>query len=125
MLNSVKLLGKITKEPKVIETKNGKQFVALEMSVRKPFKNHDGRYDKDYIDIITWNNISSFLLNDMKKNDSILVRGRVNTYTQEENGINIKKQNILASKISLVSKNRSKENEIPNEINQDNLELEK
>jgi len=125
MLNSVKLLGKITKEPKVIETKNGKQFISLEMSTRKPYKNHNGRYDRDFIDVVTWNTVSPFLLNDMKKNDTILIKGRVNTYTREENGVNIKKQNILATKISLVSKNQSRENEINNELNQDNIELDK
>ena len=49
MLNQVVLVGRLTDNPTVIETENGKKYTAINLAVQRAFKNSDGIYESDFI----------------------------------------------------------------------------
>ena len=49
MLNQVVLVGRLTDNPTVIETENGKKYTAINLAVQRAFKNSDGIYESDFM----------------------------------------------------------------------------
>ena len=47
MLNQVVLIGRLTHDPVMKETKEGKKFCESTISVRRSFKNKEGKYETD------------------------------------------------------------------------------
>ena len=45
MLNQVVLVGRLTKDPEVVNTESGKKVSYINLAVQRPFKNTDGIYE--------------------------------------------------------------------------------
>ena len=110
MLNQVVLVGRLTKNPEIIETESGKKMTYINIAVQRPFKNVDGIYETDFISCVLWNNIAENAVEYTKTGDVIGVKGRVQTdkYEDEERNMNYVTE-IIAEKITFLSS--SKQNE--------------
>ena len=51
----------------------------LTLAISRPFKNEDGEYKSDYVDVTIWNNIAEQVQEYCHKGDVIGVRGRLET----------------------------------------------
>ena len=58
MLNQLVVVGRLTKNPEVIEIENGKRVSNIAIAVPRNFKNEKGEYDTDFIEVTMWNNIA-------------------------------------------------------------------
>ena len=90
MLNQVLLVGRLTRDPEVIETENDKKVSNLTVAITRPYKSADGVYDADFIE----------------------VRGRIQSDSYEKDGERKFSTRVLAEKISFLQ-SRAKEEPEP------------
>ena len=55
MLNQVVLVGRLTKDPEVRELEDGKKVSSITLAVQRTYKNEEGVYEADFINIDLWN----------------------------------------------------------------------
>ena len=102
MLNQAILVGRLAEDPKVITNENGKKFSNITIGVPRNFKNEDGVYETDFIEITLWNGIAENTAQYCKKGDIVGVKGRL-----ERLGVELR---VVADKITFLSSNKG-ENE--------------
>lgn len=104
MLNQAVLVGRLTSDLELQEKENGKQLVTLTLAVPRSYKNEEGSYDTDFIDVVLWNAIASNTAEYCRKGDMIGIKGRIQTSTYElEDGSKRKVTEIIAEKVTFLS----------------------
>ena len=63
MVNMVMLVGRLTKDPEMVETENGTKVSRVTLAINRMFKNSDGVYQTDYVDCVLWNNFAKNVSN--------------------------------------------------------------
>ena len=107
MLNQVVLVGRLTKDPELINTDSGKQKVIITLAVNRPFKNVDGIYETDFIKCILWNGIATNTTEYCRKGDVIGLKGRLQTSSYDnEEGKKIYNTDVIAERISFINSNK-------------------
>ena len=95
-MNLVCLIGRLTKDPELKTTQNGKSVVTFSLAV-------DGFKDTDFIDCVAWNATAENLAKFKKKGEQIALTGRITTRSYEDrNGNKRKAVEIVADKVSFV-----------------------
>lgn len=92
MLNTLTLVGRI-KELGIIEEK-GIARGLFKLAVQRPFKNIEGEYDYDNIEVTCYGNIATSMLEHCQKNDLTGVKGRLQ---------------VIADKVTFLSRKKEKE----------------
>ena len=108
ILNQVVLVGRIVKDPELHEAENGNKLTYITIAVPRPFKNVNGEYDTDFISCSVWKGVAENVCEYCKKGDLVGVRGRIETYKDEENH---QVMDIVADKITFLQTGKSKEAE--------------
>ena len=104
MLNQAVLVGRLTSDLELQEKENGKQLVTLTLAVPRSYKNEEGSYATDFIDVVPWNAIASNTAEYCRKGDMIGIKGRIQTSTYElEDGSKRKVTEIIAEKVTFLS----------------------
>lgn len=85
MINSITLVGRLTKDVDLRYTQSGKAVGNFTLAVNRPFKNQSGEYDADFINAVSWGKQAENLANYMKKGSQIGITGRVQTRNYENN----------------------------------------
>lgn len=111
MINQVLLVGRLTRDPEVIETENEKKVSNVTVAITRPYKNADGIYDADFIEVTLWNGIAENTAEYCKKGDVIAVRGRIQTDSYEKDGEKNFSTRVLAEKISFLQSREKAEPE--------------
>lgn len=104
MLNQIILVGRLTKNPEVILHENNKKRAAIDLAVQRGYKNQDGIYEADFIRCILWNGIAEHTSEYCKKGDLVGVKGRIQTRSYESDGQVKYLTEIIAEKVSFLSK---------------------
>ena len=86
MLNSVILIGRLTKEVELKYTPNGKAVANFTLAVDRPFKNQAGEKEADFIPIVVWGKAAENTAQYMGKGSQVAIDGRmqVRTYDDKE-----------------------------------------
>ena len=104
MLNHVVVAGRLTSDPVVEETENGKKVSSITVAVPRSYKNVDGTYDTDFIRCTLWEGIAENTCEYCKKGDIVGVKGRIQTSSYEtEDGNKKYAMEVVAEKISFLS----------------------
>ena len=103
MLNQVVLVGRLTKDPEVIESENGKKRTYIIVAVNRSFKNVNGEYETDFIKCILWNSVAENTCEYCKKGDVIGVKGRLQTSNYEKDGEIKYVLEVIAEKVTFLS----------------------
>lgn len=82
MLNRVILIGRLTRDPELRYTPNGKAVCNFTLAINRKFK----REETDFIDIVVWNQMAENCANYLGKGRLAAVEGRlqVRTYENQE-----------------------------------------
>ena len=117
MINMVMLVGRLVKDPEIIERDNGNKVSRVTLAVNRRFKGPDGVYHTDFIDCVLWNNFAKNVNDYCSKGDLIGVRGRLQVDTYEKDGIKRKVCDVIAEGITFLSsmKNREEKEELKEE----------
>ena len=102
-MNQVVLVGRMTSNPNVIETENGKKYTVINLAVQRAFKNQDGIYETDFINCKLWQGVAKSTSEYCNKGDLIGIKGRVETYNYDtENGRRYITE-VVADKVTFLS----------------------
>jgi single-strand DNA-binding protein len=116
MLNQIILVGRLTKD--VEKTKIGdKNFAKINLAVNRNYKNSEGIYETDFIEVELWNAIADSTAEYCRKGDLIGIKGRLETETYEaEDGTTKRKTVIRAEKVTFLSSQPKPERRIENGV---------
>lgn len=86
-MNSIVLLGRMTKDAEVRYTSTGKVVASFSLAVDRPYTGTDGKREADFIDCSIWGKNAEILGNSVHKGQRVLVEGRlqIRPYT-DKNG---------------------------------------
>ncbi|MDD4188340.1 MAG: single-stranded DNA-binding protein [Bacilli bacterium] len=114
MYNSVYLIGRLTANPELAASKNGKKVMSINLAVQRSYKNSDGIYEADFIRCVLWEGIASRTAEFCHKGDLVGVRGQLRTSTYEtEEGEKKFKMEVVVEKISFLSTSNTSEEQNP------------
>lgn len=84
-MNRIDLLGNLTKDVEL--TKAGEVSLArFTLAVNRPYKNKEGKYDADFIQLKAWREQAETIAKYAKKGDKLRIEGRIETSTYEKDG---------------------------------------
>lgn len=81
MLNRIVLIGRLTKDPELRYTPNGKAVAGFTLAVDRPFKNKQGERETDFINIVVWGSQAENCANYLSKGKLAAVDGRLQIRT--------------------------------------------
>lgn len=112
MLNQVVLVGRLTKNPEVIQTDSGPKRSIINIAVSRSFKNSAGLYESDFFNCILWNGIAENTCEYCKKGDIVGVKGRLQSSEyDDENGKRHFVTEVIAEKVTFLSSKTKEEEE--------------
>lgn len=77
MLNSVILIGRLTRDPELRYTGSGVAVVRFTLAVDRPFTDQQGERQADFIDIVAWRRLAETVSNHLQKGRLVAVNGRL------------------------------------------------
>ncbi|CAB1241957.1 single-stranded DNA-binding protein [Clostridium sp. MT-14] len=88
MLNSVTLIGRLTKDAEIIKMENNvRSVIKFVLAVNKDFVNSSGEREADFIPISYWTNKGEKLYPYLKKGRLLGVNGRISTKNYVKDGV--------------------------------------
>ncbi|KNZ70315.1 single-strand binding protein [Thermincola ferriacetica] len=75
MLNRIILIGRLTKDPELRYTPNGKAVAGFTLAVDRPYKNQQGERETDFINIVVWGKQAENCANYLSKGKLAAVDG--------------------------------------------------
>lgn len=81
MINSVTLVGRLTKDPELKYTQNGVAVTRFTLAVNRTFSNQNGEREADFPNVVAYRKAAENSANYLKKGSLAGVVGRINTYS--------------------------------------------
>ncbi len=101
MLNNVVLVGRLTKNPEIMENQDGSKFAIITLAIPRSYKNENGEYDTDFVDCSLWKAIADQTCEYCKKGDIVGVKGRI------QNLSDTAQLQIVAEKVTFLSSKKA------------------
>lgn len=111
MMNQVVMVGRLTKDPEVIETENGNKVSNIAIAVPRNYKNEEGVYETDFIEVTMWNGIAENTASYCHKGDIVGVKGRIQVDSYEKDGEKKTVQKVIAERLTFLSSKSKSEPE--------------
>lgn len=110
MLNSVILMGRLTRAPELRHTGTGKAVASFTLAVDRDF----GDRQTDFIDCVAWGGTAEFTARNIGKGQRVAVSGRlqIREWTDKE-GNNRRAAEVIVSNIYFADSKQSGTSEIP------------
>ena len=109
MLNSLILVGRLTKAIDIKETESGKKVGTLSLAVPRSFKNMDGVYETDFINCTLWEEKAKLTKEYCTVGDIVGVKGRLQSNIIKTDEGSRYFLEVVADKVTFLS-NKKKEN---------------
>lgn len=116
MMNQFVTVGRMVNNPEIKDLENGNKVSSIVLAVQRPYKNAEGEYDTDFLDITIWNGIAKSTCDYCKKGDLVGVKGRIQNNNYEVDGKTMHKNEMIAEKITFLSSNKEKTQESDNDL---------
>lgn len=97
-MNNIFIVGRLTREPNVVETETGKKVTKITLAVSRSYKNVDGIYETDFIPVILWQDLGNNVVEYCRKGDLLGIKGRL----QNNDAGNVE---VVADKVTFLSSN--------------------
>ena len=108
MLNQSIIIGRIVKNPELLETDSGKKYTNITLAVSRNYKNIDGEYETDFIPCKLWQGIAENTVTYCKVGDLIGIKGRLETDSYEKEEKIYYVMNLVAEKVTFLSSGTKK-----------------
>ena len=113
MSNQLTVVGRLVEKPTLTKLEDGKEVCRLTLAVPRSYKNEEGIYETDFLDIVLWNAIVRNTVEYCEKGDLVGIKGRVQTRQYEtEDGSKHKITELVADKVSILISNTKEISEI-------------
>ena len=108
-MNKVILIGNICHNIEIRYTANNIAVLQNSIAVRNDFKNANGEYESEFINIVVWRQTAEFLSKYASKGSKVLVEGRLtNRSYEKQDGTKGYVTEVVAEKVELLG-NRKEE----------------
>ena len=97
MLNQVTLVGKLTNKP-ILEERGDKVYSKITLATPRSYKNINGEYDTDFIDVVLFNKIAQSCVEYCEQGDIIGLRGSLQRLKNKDLEVHAEKITFLSSK---------------------------
>mgnify|MGYP001020164243 CR=1 FL=1 len=103
MINSVVLVGRLTKDPELRYTPSNQAVATFSLAVNRNFKSQNGEREADFINCVIWRQQAENLANWVKKGALIGITGRIQTRNYEnQQGQRVYVTEVVAENVSFV-----------------------
>ena len=111
-MNSIVLLGRMTKDAEVRYTSTGKVVASFSLAVDRPYTGEDGKHEADFIDCVIWGKSAETLGNSVHKGQRVLVEGRlqIRQYT-DKNGNKRTAAEVVADRFEFIERKEQTESQ--------------
>lgn len=107
MLNSVVLVGRLTKDPELRYTPSNQAVTTFSLAVNRRFKNQNGEREADFINCVIWRQQAENLANWGKKGNLIGITGSIQTRNYEnQQGQRVYVTEVVADNFQLLEFNK-------------------
>ena len=115
-MNSIYLIGRLTKDPELKQTSNGTSVIACSLAVdRIPGK--DGIKEADFIPIVVWGKQAEVVSKYSSKGKLLAVRGRLQIKTSEYEGTKRYITEVIAEEVQILEwKDKGQNNNVDKEL---------
>ena len=96
MINSVVMIGRLTKDVELRKTQNGKSVTSFALAVNRTGA-QDGQQDCDYINCIAWGKTADIMAQYLNKGSLIGIEGRIQTRTYQKDNRNVYVTEVLVN----------------------------
>lgn len=102
--NKVVLMGNLTRDPELRTTPTGQTVCSFSLAINRTWKNQNGEQQEavDYIDCTIWGKPAEIINQYMKKGSGILVSGRLQQRSWEQEGQKRSKVEVLVEDFNFV-----------------------
>lgn len=115
MLNSTSLVGRMTKDPELKYTQNGKAVANFTLAVERNFKDANGEKLTDFINCVVWSKGAVTLCNYTHKGSMVGVVGEINTRSYEnQQGQKVFVTEVNVRDFQFLSYDKDNEHKTPN-----------
>lgn len=106
-MNTVNLVGRLTRDPELKQTTNGKSYTQFTVAVQRQFKNKTtGEYDADFISCKAWNSTAEFITKYFSKGKQIGIVGSIEAGKYDKDGQTIFTTDVNVNNVEFIgSKN--------------------
>ena len=77
MLNTISLMGRLTRDPELRRTQSGTAVTSFTLAVDRDFKSADGTKEPDFIDVVAWTGTAEMVSKYLSKGRMAVVKGRL------------------------------------------------
>ena len=109
MLNQVVLVGRLVKDPELVETETNKKMSRITIAIPRSFKNMDGEYETDFINCILWDAIAKSTVEYCKKGDIVGIKGRIQSSVVEKDEEKKYFVDVIAERVTFLSSKKPDE----------------
>jgi single-strand DNA-binding protein len=107
MLNSVIIMGRLTRDPELRRTQSGTAVTSFTMAVDRDFKSQSGEKETDFIDVVAWRNTGEFAAKYLAKGRMAAVEGRIQVRDwQDKDGNRRKSVEVVADNVYFADSKR-------------------
>jgi single-strand DNA-binding protein len=114
------LIGRLTKDPELKFTpgESNTAVTTFSLAINWNFKNKEGNYDADFVNVVVWGKLAETVANNLKKGRQAAVAGRLQVRNYEANdGTKRYVTEVVASEVQFLD---PKDKAINNAASQDN-----
>lgn len=106
-MNTITLLGRLTKNPEARYTSTGKAVTLFTLAVNRPYTNSDGQREADFINCQAWGKTAEVVGNHVSKGDRLLVEGRlqIRSYTDKE-GVKRYATEVIVNRVEFIEQKK-------------------
>ena len=109
MLNQVVLVGRLVKDPELVETETNKKMSRVTLAIPRSFKNMDGEYETDFVNCIMWDAIAKSAVEYCKKGDIVGIKGRIQSSVVEKEDEKKYYVDVIAERVTFLSSKKPDE----------------
>ena len=108
MLNTVILIGRLTRNPELRYTGGGTAVASFALAVDRPFNNQQGERETDFIDIVCWRQLAEQVSQHLTKGRLVAVEGRLQIRSYEtQDGQRRKVAEVVANAVRFLDRPRT------------------
>lgn len=114
MINRVVLSGRLTSDPELRQTSDGKPVINFSIAVERPYHNKEwGKKTADFFTIIAWQKLAEICEKYLHKGMMVAVDGHLQCRKFEKDGVVKNFTDVVAENVQFLSKMENKEEDIP------------
>ena len=122
-MNTVQLIGRMTKDPEVRYTQSGVANTSFTLAVNRNFKNANGEREADFIMCTAWRKTAELISQYLNKGSMVGVSGRIQTRNYEnQQGQRVYVTEVVVDELTFVESKNKQGNQNNQNYNQNNYQ---